>query len=252
MGTMGVAARERDVERAWLRHEPARARVPNEARRAARAFRDGLARDGDRIKLTYQSPDFRQLLNDWARKGTIGRGRALARIRASIAPASVDVVGAALTLMWLMPHEGLIRVPLPTFSQPGVLVAAAHVSRGPAGFVREASFPVLETPTHALGRMFERSPSINATAALMEAARAFMGADREAVEAVRLKGSTLILPAGRGLLLCVPILGPDLENKLRIVGRANTFIRMEQAAPDQRAIAAAADPERSVLAAAAR
>lgn len=65
-------------------------------------------------------------------------------------------------------------------------------------------------------------------------------------------GADVCLPAGPGLLLCLPIAGPDLEGKVRLVARANTWITAQSAEPDQRAVGAAVDPVHSVLAAAVR
>jgi len=102
---------------------------------------------------------------------------------------------------------------------------------------------------HGLARMFQRAPSIDAAAALHEAALCFLAADRRAVEAARLGGQTLCLKAGPGLLLCLSIAGPDLEGKMRLIARANTWIAADMAAADQTPLIPAVDPARSVLAA---
>jgi hypothetical protein len=85
--------------------------------------------------------------------------------------------------------------------------------------------------------------------ALHEAARAFLAADAAVVDMMRLGGRTVYLPAGRGLLLSFAI-RVDLVEETQTVARANTWISMAQAQPDQRPLAPAADPARSVLAAA--
>ena len=242
-------SRERDIERAWALHEPLRARVPPDARRAASAFKQRIAPNADKIKRIYQSLEFRALLNDWARKGAVGRERAKRKIVQMLAPAPVDDAGGALMLMWAETRGQMIIVDHPSFRQDCVLVVAAVVERTASG-VRDKSFPVVEVPDHALGRMFQRCPGVVAAAALNEAAVEFLRADRRAVEGARLRGETVCLPSGPGLFLCMAICAPDPEEKLRTFARASTWIAVGQAAPDQRPLAAATDPARSVLAAA--
>jgi hypothetical protein len=245
---MGAALRERQIERAWREHEPERARVPPEARRAAQAFRERIAPGAERFNRIYLSAEFRRTLNDWSMKGPIGRERALCKIKQLLAPAVIDVMDDALLFTWLQPHDGFVRVDHPTFAQSGVIVAAAHISRAARG-VRDVSFPIVEIPEHALARMVQRSPAIDMPTALHEAARAFLAADAAVVDMMRLGGRTVYLPAGRGLLLSFAI-RVDLVEETQTVARANTWISMAQAQPDQRPLAPAADPARSVLAAA--
>ncbi len=106
---------------------------------------------------------------------------------------------------------------------------------------------MLEVSEHALGRLYQRSPRVAASAVLTEAVHAFLAADMGKVAEASRRGETVYLPAGSGLLLCAVI-----AEKPRIVVRANTFLAAELAGPDQRAVAAAVDFERSVLAASVR
>jgi hypothetical protein len=54
----------------------------------------------------------------------------------------------------------------------------------------------------------------------------------KAVETARRSGRTLCLPAGEGLSLCDVIKASDLEDKVRLMAQANTWIAMAQADPD--------------------
>ncbi len=244
-----AAAREREIEAAWRRHEPLRGRVPFAARRAAQAFRDGLAGDAEKIKRTYASPPFRVLLHDWALKKGIGCETARQKIVRLLAPGAVDVVAASLRLLWLEPRGPMVMLDDPRFKQDCVLVVGALVQRTTRKNVSVTSFPVLEVPDHALARLFDRAPNVNVRNALLEAASAFLAAD---LEAVRLQGATLCLPTTGGLLLSEAINLKDLNGEQRLVARATTFITFEMAEPDQRPIQAAVDPAQSVLAAVAR
>jgi len=149
--------------------------------------------------------------------------------------------------MWLEPRAQLVRIDHPSFQQNCVLVVGAVGSRVP-GTIRW-SFPIVEAPDHALARMHQRSPNIDATVALYEAAISFLRADRNVVETARVEGCTVCLPAGPGLLLSLLIGGLDLESKMRLIARANTFVVAEMAEPDQRPVQAAIDSSQSVLAA---
>jgi hypothetical protein len=141
----------------------------------------------------------------------------------------------------------MIRLAHPSFKQDCVICAGAQGSRI-RGSIRWTSFPITEVPGHALARMLQRRPNIDLTAALYEAATAFLRADRSAL---RLDGeTTLHLPCGPGLALTLPLFLLDLDQKKRLLARTCTWIAAEMAAPDQRPVAAAADRARSVLAAA--
>ena len=213
---MDAAAREREIERAWRQHEPERAKVPLEARRQAKAFRDRIAPDADKIKAAYQSQPLRDLLNDWARKSAVWRNRAIRKIKQALAPAAVDDAGGALIVAWLQAHERFVLVDSPTFGQSGIVISAAHISRAGRD-IRESSFPVLEAPQHALARMFERSSShIDAAQALHEAAACFLAADMRTVESARLRGATPMPARRRRAVLVLSRQGTRFRRRRKI------------------------------------
>ena len=246
---MGASARERDIERAWRIHAPERAGVPAEARRAVRSFKAAIAPDGAKVKTALRGAD--PLVSSWAKKGALDRGRKLLKIKAALAPAAVDDAGGALLVLWLEARGQMVLVDHPSFQQDCVIAIGAVASRL-RGSVRWSSFPAIEVPDHALARMYQRAPGINASAAMYEAAVAFLRADRNIVEAARLRGESLCLRAGSGLLLCQIISGLDLADKMRVVARANTWIAAEAAGGDQLPLPPALDPARTVLAMVAR
>jgi hypothetical protein len=151
-----------------------------------------------------------------------------------------------LMISWLESHGGgVIHIrDDPRFTQDCVVVFGACLSQT-RGNVRGPRFPALEIPDHALARMFHRSPSIDAATALREAASAWLSADASAVRA----SESVILPAGAGLLLCLPIDGLRPEGgKTVLYASARTFFRRNMAFPDQRPVAPAVVAPRSVLA----
>ncbi len=247
---IAAARKEREVDRAWRAYRPELAGVSLQARRDARAFKQRIAPDADRVKAALAGTAL-PLINAWAKKGSLDREKKLSRIQAALASASVEDSGGGLLVLWLESRGQMVLVDHPSFAQDCVLVVGAHGTRENKA-IRWSSFPIFEAPDHMLARMFQRTPSIDAAAALYEAAACFLRADRRVVEAARLKGADVCLPCGGGLALCLPISGPDLEGKTRLIARAFTWIDSAMAGPDQRPIAAAVDPAHSVLAAAVR
>jgi hypothetical protein len=243
-------AREREI--AWRKHEPLRSRVPYFARRTAEQFRESIAPDAGRIKRVYSSTSFRALLKDWARQASLGRSHAIKRVASAIAPASAEAIGGMLRLLWLESRGQLVQLDDPRYAQNCVLVVGAVIRRSGRTLGAASGFPVLECSEHSLRRLCERAPHIDVKAALLEAACAFLAADFRTVEAQRLKGGTVCLKAGPGLLLTEVLYCADLEKKPRLFSRANTWISWATAEPDQRPIAAAVDPAATMLAVVAR
>jgi hypothetical protein len=203
------------------------ARVTPEARRAVRAFKESIAPDAERIKVAIRGWAL-PAIHDWMKMGSLNRERKLSRIKNVLAPAAVDNCGGGLTVMWLECHGQLVLVDDPRFRQDCVLVVGAVGTRL-RGAIRWASFPIFEAPDHMLARAFQRSPGIDAAAALYEASISFLRADRRALRF----DETLYLPTGPGLSLTLPIFLPDLEGRRRLIARAFTWIGEAQAAPDQ-------------------
>jgi hypothetical protein len=244
--TLAAISRERQIERAWAIVEPDRgaAKVPIRARRAVVAFKASIAGDADRLKRAYASPVFRGLLADFVKPGALGRDRKLAAIKKALASAEVERAGSAILVSWITPHASL-KVVDPehaTFGQAGVVISIAHISR-----FGQRTFPVVEASDHALGRCFQRCPGIDMRAALVGASRAWLNAAWADVEAAWREMRTLYLPAGPGVFLMTPLAGPRRD---WLIGRCSTWITNEICGADQRPLAAAADVERSVLAAA--
>ena len=241
--------RERELEAAWRRHEPLRAKIPYQARRAAEQFRDSIAGDAERVRLTYRSAPFRRILADWAKAASLGRSQAIQRLASALSPAFVDVADGALRLLWLESYaERLTLIDDPRYDQPAVLIVGALVKRTGRSLGAANGFPCVEVSEHSLRRLYERAPQVDAKAALFEAARAFLAADYRIVEEKRLRGDTLCLRCGPGLLLTEVLYCADRQDKPRLFSRANTWISWLTAENDQRPIVKAADPSVSVLA----
>jgi hypothetical protein len=253
MAAASQISRERAVEKAWRRHEPLRGKIPYQARRAAEAFRESIVGDAERVRLTYQSKPFRLILADWAKAASLGRSHAIHRVAAALSPAQVDVIDGALRLMWLEAHaERLTLIDDPRYDQPAVLIVGALVRRTGRSLRAANGFPCVEVSEHSLRRLYERAPQVDAKAALFEAAVCFLSADFKTVEERRLKGDTLCLRCGPGLLLSEILYCADRQNKPRLFARANTWISWATTEPDQRPVARATEEAATVLAVVSR
>ena len=219
---MSAALREREVEKAWLQHEPWR-RI--EARRAATAFKASIAGDAAKVKRALGGNAL-PLVDGFMRRGALGRPRKLLNIKAALSPAHIATVDGGLLVQWQESRGPmLLEVDHPSFQQNCIIVVAAMASRV-RGSIRWSSCPVIEVTDHTLARMFLRAPGVDASAAIYEAATSFLHADRNEVEVARLLGADVCLPCGGGLALCLPFSGPDLEGKTRLIARGFTWIEL--------------------------
>jgi hypothetical protein len=138
-----ASLRERDIERAWLRHEPLRARVTPEARRAVSAFKRQIDGDADRLKdaLRVHVP----MLCDWTKLGPRNRERKFPRIKEALSPAEVVCIDGVLLVLWLQSFGPLLANDDPSYRQDCVLVLGM-VAQRLRGSLRWNGFPILEAP----------------------------------------------------------------------------------------------------------
>ena len=239
--------RTRQIDAAWARHrpDPSRARVITpEARRAVRLFKQQIDGDADRVKAALRG--CAPLILDWTKKGPRGRARKFPPIQESLSPAEVVCIDGELLVLWLRPFGPLLQSNDPSYRQDCVLVLGMVVSRQ-RGSLRWNGFPIFEAPDHMLGRMMQRAPAINAAAALYQGAQSFLSADRALIATQ--PRDTLYVPTGSGLTVGLPIRALSPDRKAYLIMRGSTWLSASMAGKDQRPIAEAADPSRSVLAA---
>jgi hypothetical protein len=71
-------ARTRDIERAWLQHDPSRGKIPSESWRALRNFKRSLAPQAARVgAASDDGKRIKALMFDYSRKGDVGAQRTL-------------------------------------------------------------------------------------------------------------------------------------------------------------------------------
>ena len=172
---------------------------------------------------------------------------------ATVEMVSLDQIGpgvAALSVRYLEPRESIViptTVTDPSFRQEAVVVNVFSILRQQKR-LSLTPFCALEAPDHCLGRMFERSPNIDASAALHEAGSAFMALNVQTAINIAFRRETVVLPAGPGFLLSNAILGQGVRTGLwRIFARARTYITADMAAQDQRPLEPAEHAGLSVL-----
>jgi hypothetical protein len=198
---------------------PARVPIGAEARGRLRAWKR-LTRDHyDRIQRIVASKQFLAAASDFARKRGLGRGRALARLRAMMAlahfqQARMDGPGAHALWATLKPRGAIIDGDADV--GPGRLqdcttvdfVVAGDIDR-PDGtrFVGHAvGFWCMEFQDHALARLIQRAPQADIPATLWEAHKNAL-----AIRFAPLAGRTLVIPAGPGAFLAELLSGRDSE-----------------------------------------
>lgn len=202
------------------------------------AFKRQVAGDSARVQaaLTSVAPLIDNWSRTWGALSEYRRTRKFARIKAALHPAAVDAEGNGFRILWIIPDAHDV-----------VIVFGACGGRARGAF-RWSTFPVLEVTSQALSML---PPGVAITAALYEAATAFLRADRHSVEAARGAERNMFLPAGSaGLFLATPVSGIDAEGRLRIIARVSAHIAADIAGTDQRPIPAALDRASSVLASA--
>jgi hypothetical protein len=210
------------------------------------AFKRQIGGDADRLKGVLRSHV--PMLCDWTKLGPRNRERKLPRIQEALSPAGVVCIDGELLVLWTQSFGPLLLTNDPSYRQDCVLVLGM-VAQRLRGSLRWNGFPILEAPDHMLRRMFQRSPGISAAAALYQGARSFLGADLGVLEA-QPRATTLYVPTGPGLTVGLPIkaLSPD-RTTAHLIVRGSTWLSESMAGRDQVPVAAAVDPERSVLAA---
>jgi hypothetical protein len=81
--------REAEIDRAWQQHDSDRAKIPVQIWRQLRIYKRTISADAARIsKACDDAKTLRALLDDFTRKGHVGRHRALQKIKHRLAPAA--------------------------------------------------------------------------------------------------------------------------------------------------------------------
>jgi len=245
-----IPARTKEIDRAWLQHT-GRAGIPVEVWRQVRTFKGQLAAPAAVIRRALSdTATTKQLISDFARKGHVGKARALSRLKKAFPTALFRTDGDTVEFRWLEPYDGpIIADPHdPGEMQPCVGVFFAVGGPRTARSTAFMSVLALEAPDHSLGRILQRSPATDLRAVLYEAAERFLQADSaEVAEHIRAK-RTLYLKGGDGIFLTNAIKSVDASGQRSVYSRPRTWITREAARADQIPVAVAEHPDNSVWA----
>jgi hypothetical protein len=134
---MDAKVRERQIERAWIKHDPARLKIPSESWRALRRYKSSIAADAARIMAASEATArLRALLIACFRKGTLARqkARAIQALREYISPAVLTASPDALLWAWPEPRGTIIISDDPAKKQDCIVAAwgAMGQNRPPA------------------------------------------------------------------------------------------------------------------------
>jgi hypothetical protein len=241
---------EREIERAWLQHEPQRNAVPQEIWRRLRRFRRALEPTSKKIKAALlDEASLRSLVEQCTRRRGMARVRILSHVRHTYPDAVVKVVnGNILEVSWLAPSPPVIADPRDHGErQECTLVCYCVAWPSPFG-IRLSSAWSLEVPDHAGGRYLQRAGNnADFKSVLFEAGNHFYAADVAAVSPHIGRDTNIYLPAGGGCFVCTVVGARSGANKF-VYARAATWIDEMKLRPDQVPLPKAETADRSVAA----
>jgi hypothetical protein len=241
----------REIDRAWLQHEPDRDRIPSDIWRRLRRFKKDFEPTSVKIRavLAYESM-LRQLVEQCTRRRGMARVRALKDARRAFPGATVKSVDLnILEISWLAPSLPVIANPKDHGErQDCTLVCYAVAWPTPPFGIRLCSAWSLEVPDHAAGRYLQRAgDNADFESALFEAANHFYAADMTAVKPHVGRQTDVYLPAGEGMFVCT-VIGARSGTKNFLYARAATWIDGTMLRPDQVPLPKAEAADRSVAA----
>jgi hypothetical protein len=247
---MSLTETEREIERAWLQHDPQRNAIPQEIWRRLRRFKRTLEPTSLKIKATLQDETkLRSLVEQCTRRRGMARVRILSDVRHTYPDAVVKVVnGNILEISWLAPSPPVIADPKDRSQRQDCTLASFCMAWPTLSGIRLCSAWSLEVPDHAGGRYLQRAGNnADFRSALFEAGNHFYAADVAAVSPHVGRNTNIYLPAGGGCFVCTCIGARSGANKF-VYARAATWIEEMKLHPDQVPLPKAETADRSVAA----
>jgi len=240
----------REIERAWLQHEPQRNAIPQEIWRQLRQLKRTLEPTSKKIKTTLQDEaSLRSLVVQCTRRRGKARQRLLKDNRNAFPDAQIKVVhGNILEISWLTPSPPVLADPKDRSQRQDCTLASFCVAWPTLSGIRLCSAWSLEVPDHAGGRYLQRAGNdADFRSALFEAGNHFYAADVAAVSPHIGRNTDIYLPAGGGCFVCTCIGARSGANKF-VYARAATWIDETMLRPDQVPLPKAETADRSVAA----
>jgi hypothetical protein len=241
-------SKELEIDRAWIQHDPERARITPAILRELRAFKRDIGITAATIEAVLKRDDLTQfLIEPLVRRRGMARRRQLEELRRTLPGAHAKIsFKNILEIAWLSPTAPIIANPVGGEAQDCIL-ACFLVAWPPTPQCLQCHRAwALEVPDHAAARLLQRAPETDLRTALFEASLAFLSADAAAVTPHVGAGSTVYIPAGLGAFACNIVGAQTADGRRYIYARAGTWITEEMRAPNQVLLPLAAAAEQTV------
>jgi hypothetical protein len=198
---MSITARQ--IEKAWLAHQPERARIPAEAWRRLRQFKRSLAGPAASIDRGLHDDKTLDLLGEAVRRRGMARQRVLKVVKEKFAGATVRAERDVVELHWLVPSTHLIQdIQDQGESQDCVVHYRTVIRLDILKIVVLWSTIISEIADHSAGRLLQRFPKADLGQCLFQVGNEYLSADGDEVLTCLNTGRTAYLPGGPGLFAC--------------------------------------------------
>jgi hypothetical protein len=243
---------EREIERAWLQHEPHRAAIPAAVWRRLRVFRKEFEPTSVKIRAALQDEALlRSLVEQCCRRRGMARKRVLKAARRSFPGAEIRIANMdVLEISWLAPSPPVIADPKDHGErQECALVCYCVAWPSPPFGITLRSAWSLEVPDHAAGRYLQRAGNhADFSSALFEAANHFYASDMAAVTPHVGKNTDIYLPSGGGCFVGTVVGAKSSGGHNFLYARAATWVDETMLRADQTLLPKAEAADRSVAA----
>jgi len=202
--------------------------ITAEARGVVRLFKARLRHYDLRFQARFESIEANREANRWANCGTLGRQRALMKLRRRFGPTDRHLQDRPV---WahLRPRDAVIVHPQDAGqTQPAVVLEYLTVDKNAD---METGLWTLEVPDHALLRAAQRCRGIDLRAAIMEAHRELLAARCDPLPK---RGEDVYVRAGPGAFVGQMIYGQEVKGGLVVYFRPRTWLHEDQLNGDQR------------------
>jgi hypothetical protein len=240
----------KEVDAAWLIHEPERATVPNEIWRGLRAWKRGLLPTAAVIETLLKKETLAQsLIEPCIRKRGVGRQRKLVELRRLLPGANVRVsFKDILEVSWLSPKQAILADPQHRGEQQDCVLVCYLIAWPPSPRAIQAhSAWALEVSDHSAARLLQRVPTADLRSALFDAGLAFLAADAATMARLIGNQTSIYLPTAGGALAATCIGAKTLDGQRHYTyARTHTYLSAAMLKPDQVMLPRAAEPEQTV------
>ena len=240
---------QREVDRAWLQHEPERRRVDPKYYRQLNALKRSWEPTAEAArKAIANSRLLQRLITDCYRRKGMARKAALKAVERAFPGAQINV-GDIFEMVWLAPSGPVVVDPRDySERQTCTLVVFLAAWEEFYGFSLRSGWSLLRED-HAGARYLERAgPNGDLKRALFQAANHFMAADIELVSLHVGRNSDVYLPTNEGFFVCNVVGARSSGGHKFLYARASTFVEKVKLFPNQIPLRKAASAKNSVAA----